>query len=112
MTFKDSEHKAAAEKFTQYLTTPPETQAAWYGATKSLPAAKAAYDRPEIKDSAEADSLKVFRGALDTGKEIPALEKWNEIAAAIEAPWRRSHRAVTLHRGQEAPGDHGGLISQ
>ncbi|MYQ78972.1 MULTISPECIES: sugar ABC transporter substrate-binding protein [unclassified Streptomyces] len=83
VTFKDSEHKAAAEKFTQYLTT-PETQAAWYGATKSLPANKAAYDLPEIKDSAEADSLKVFRQALDTGKEIPALEKWNEIAAAIE----------------------------
>ncbi|MGW2475171.1 extracellular solute-binding protein [Streptomyces sp. NPDC001665] len=84
VTFKDSEHKAAAEKFTQFLTT-PEAQANWYGVTKSLPANKAAYDQPQLKDSPEADSLKVFRKALDTGREVPALEKWNEIAAAIEA---------------------------
>ncbi|MFG2429452.1 sugar ABC transporter substrate-binding protein [Streptomyces sp. NPDC048590] len=84
VTFKDSEHKAAAEKFTQYLTT-PEMQASWYEMAKSLPANKAAYDQPQLKDGAEAESLAVFRKALDTGKEVPALEKWNEIAAAIEA---------------------------
>ncbi|UUN30279.1 sugar ABC transporter substrate-binding protein [Streptomyces sp. FIT100] len=81
VTFKDSEHKAAAEKFTAFLTT-PETQAEWYAMAKSLPASKAAWDQPQLKEGGE--SLMVFKQSLDTAKEVPPLEKWSEIAALIE----------------------------
>ncbi|MEV3929765.1 extracellular solute-binding protein [Streptomyces sp. NPDC049944] len=83
VTFKDSEHKAAAKAFTKYLTT-PEMQGKWYEMAKSIPANKAAFEQPQLKDSKEAESLKVFEKTLDTAKEVPPMEKWNEIAAAIE----------------------------
>lgn len=83
VTFKDSAHKAAAEEFTKYLTT-AKMQAKWYDVVRDLPANKAAYDQPQVADNAQADGLDVFQKALDTGKAVPALEKWNEIAAQIE----------------------------
>ncbi|MCQ4207583.1 extracellular solute-binding protein [Streptomyces longispororuber] len=81
VTFKDSPRKAAAEELTKYLTT-AKTQAKWYEVDKALPANKAAWNEPALKNG--GDSLATFKTSLDTAKAIPPLEKWNEFAAAIE----------------------------
>lgn len=81
VTFKDSEHKAAAQEFTKFLTN-PRSQARWYEISKTLPANKAAWDEPALK--AGGESLAVFRKSLDTAKEIPPMAKWNEFSVMIE----------------------------
>ncbi|MCX4510763.1 MULTISPECIES: extracellular solute-binding protein [Streptomyces] len=81
VTFKDSEHKAAAQEFTTFLTT-AKTQAKWYEISKTLPANKAAWDEPALK--AGGESLAVFRKSLDTAKEIPPMATWNEFSVQIE----------------------------
>lgn len=81
VTFKDSEHKAAAAEFMKFLTG-PEKQADWYKASKSLPAVKAAWEQPALKSG--DDSLQVFRKSLDHAREVPPLAKWNEISVKMD----------------------------
>lgn len=103
VTFKDSEHKAAAEEFTKYLTT-PKMQAHWYGISKTLPANKAAWEEPALKNG--GDTLAVFKGTLDTAKEIPPMAKWSEFAAQIEDALEKIARgadpAATAKKLQES----------
>ncbi|AXK33949.1 extracellular solute-binding protein [Streptomyces armeniacus] len=80
VTFADSGHKAAAKKFTEYLTSPAE-QADWYGMARSLPAVEAAWDEPELT---RAEGLDVFEKQLRTSEPVPALSKWEEFAAKID----------------------------
>ncbi|EST39075.1 hypothetical protein N566_04020 [Streptomycetaceae bacterium MP113-05] len=80
VTFADSGHKAAAEKFTAYLTG-TEAQADWYERSSSLPANQTAWDEPEIAD---AKGLDVFRTQLENSEPIPPMEKWEEFAAKVD----------------------------
>jgi multiple sugar transport system substrate-binding protein len=80
VTFSDSGHKAAAEKFTAYLTS-VEKQADWYEMSRALPANQAAWDQPEM---AEAPYREVFEKQLKTSLPVPPLEKWEEFAAKID----------------------------
>jgi multiple sugar transport system substrate-binding protein len=80
VTFKDSEHKAAAKEFTKYLTS-TEQQAHWYEIAKSLPANESAYDEPALKN---AEHLAAFETQLKTAKRIPPLAKWEEFAAKLD----------------------------
>lgn len=82
VTFSDSEHKAAAEKFTAFLTS-TEEQADWYEMSSSLPANKAAWDEPALAD-AEGQSLEVFEKQLQNSAPIPPMEKWEEFAAKVD----------------------------
>lgn len=82
VTFKDSGHRAAAQEFTKFLTT-PEMQAHWYEISKALPANKAAWDQPALKNG--GDSLAVFEKSLATAKDIPPLPKWEEFTAQIDS---------------------------
>ncbi|NJP50145.1 sugar ABC transporter substrate-binding protein [Streptomyces sp. SBST2-5] len=109
VTFKDSAHKAAAEKFTQFLTT-PKMQAHWYEISKSLPANKAAWNEPEMQNS---ETLPVFEKSLDTAKDVPPLEKWTEFAVQIEEAMEKVARgadpAATAKKLQKATE---GLVDQ
>ncbi|MGW1888027.1 extracellular solute-binding protein [Streptomyces sp. NPDC001970] len=79
VTFESSEHKAAAEEFTKFLTS-AKTQADWYEMTKSLPANKAAWQEPAL---AQAD-VDVFQKSLDAAVETPPLAQWEQIAHEID----------------------------
>ncbi|THA24691.1 extracellular solute-binding protein [Streptomyces sp. RKND-216] len=80
VTFADSGHKAAAEKFTAYLTSTKE-QADWYERSNSLPANQAAWDEPEVSGT---KGLDVFRTQLENSEPIPPMEKWEEFAAKVD----------------------------
>ncbi|MFD0023848.1 sugar ABC transporter substrate-binding protein [Streptomyces sp. NPDC058382] len=82
VTFKDSAHKAAAQEFTKFLTT-PKMQAHWYETSKELPTNKAAWDLPALKKG--GSSLAVFKKSLATAKDIPPLPKWEEFAAQMDS---------------------------
>lgn len=81
VSFKDSEHKAAAKEFTKYLTGTKQ-QAAWYEMAKSLPANEAAFDEPQLKNAPE--QLDAFEKQLKTAKTVPPLAKWEEFAAKLD----------------------------
>ncbi|MGH3311134.1 MAG: extracellular solute-binding protein [Streptomyces sp.] len=83
VTFKKSERQAAAEKFTQYLTS-TEQQAHWYEITKSLPANKAAWDQPVMKAKETKKSLGIFEKQLNTAEQVPPLTKWDEFSSKID----------------------------
>lgn len=80
VTFEDSERKAAAKEFTKFLTGTGE-QADWYEMSKSLPAKKAAWDAPALKD---AEGLAAFEQQLKTAKTVPPLAKWSEFSAKLD----------------------------
>ncbi|WBB60831.1 sugar ABC transporter substrate-binding protein [Streptomyces sp. WMMC500] len=79
VTFADSEHKAAAQEFTAFLTA-PKTQADWYEMAKSLPANQAAWEEPALRNA----DVEVFQKSLDTAGTIPPLAQWEEIAHEID----------------------------
>jgi multiple sugar transport system substrate-binding protein len=81
VTFKDSEHKAAAQKFTEYLTGTKQ-QGEWYETAKSLPAKEAAWDEPALKEAPE--QLDAFEKQLKTARTVPPLSKWEEFASKID----------------------------
>ncbi|WP_181767447.1 sugar ABC transporter substrate-binding protein [Streptomyces albidus (ex Kaewkla and Franco 2022)] len=81
VTFKESQHKAAAEEFTKYLTDTKQ-QAAWYEMAKSLPAKEAAFDEPQLKNAPE--QLAAFEEQLKTAKTVPPLAKWEEFASKMD----------------------------
>ena len=81
VSFKDSEHKAAAKEFTKWLTGTKQ-QAAWYEMAKSLPANESAWDEPQLKKAPE--QLDAFEKGLKTAETVPPLAKWDEFSAKID----------------------------
>ncbi|MDI3421105.1 sugar ABC transporter substrate-binding protein [Streptomyces luteolus] len=79
VTFAGSEHKAAAQEFTKFLTD-AKTQAKWYEMAKSLPANQNAWNEPQLKKADVED----FKASLDAAQAIPPIAKWEEIAHQID----------------------------
>ncbi|MEU0371998.1 sugar ABC transporter substrate-binding protein [Streptomyces sp. NPDC006283] len=79
VSFASSEHKAAAQEFTKFLTD-ATTQADWYEMAKSLPANKAAWQEPALKNA----DVDVFRKSLDSAGDVPPLAQWEQIAHEID----------------------------
>ncbi|MEV4878658.1 sugar ABC transporter substrate-binding protein [Streptomyces cyaneofuscatus] len=77
---KDSEHKAAATEFIEYLTD-TEGQADWYERTKDLPANTSAWESGKLADDA---GLQVFKKQMDTAKSSPSLAQWTEITDKVD----------------------------
>lgn len=77
---KDSEHKAAATEFIQYLTD-TKGQADWYKRTKDLPANTSAWTSGDLADDA---TLQVFKKQMDTAKASPSLSNWTEITDKVD----------------------------
>ncbi|WP_129668023.1 sugar ABC transporter substrate-binding protein [Phytoactinopolyspora endophytica] len=80
VTFTDSQHKAAAQEFISFLTS-PEKQADWYEVSRSLPANMAAWDDPRL---AEDPQLNAFEEQLSTAGDVPAMSQWNEFAHELD----------------------------
>ncbi|MGW3581279.1 sugar ABC transporter substrate-binding protein [Streptomyces rubiginosohelvolus] len=77
---KDSEHKAAANEFIQYLTD-AKGQADWYERTKDLPANTSAWESGTLADDAD---LQTFKKQMDTAKSSPSLANWTEITDKVD----------------------------
>ncbi|MEU1788414.1 sugar ABC transporter substrate-binding protein [Streptomyces sparsogenes] len=76
----DSSHKAAAQKFIQYLTD-PKGQADWYDRTRDLPANTEAWKSGKL---ATDPGLAVWRKQLETAKASPVQLKWTEITSKVD----------------------------
>jgi multiple sugar transport system substrate-binding protein len=77
--FKNSERKAAAWKFIEFLSQ-PERQARFYEASGDLPARKSAWNAPLL---ANDDKLPAFRVQLDHTAPLPRVPEWEYIATTI-----------------------------
>ncbi|MDF3301441.1 sugar ABC transporter substrate-binding protein [Streptomyces tropicalis] len=77
----DSDHKAAARAFIQYLTD-PQGQADWYRRTKDLPADVAAWKTGTL---AADPSLKVWRAQMETARTTPSQPKLTEITSKVDS---------------------------
>jgi multiple sugar transport system substrate-binding protein len=83
--FTDSENKAAAWAFLEYLSR-PEVQAQWYEIATVMPSVTAGWDQPQL----QADPrIEVFRTQLDNTRAQPAIPTWSEISAAINDEMER-----------------------
>ncbi|MFB6963042.1 sugar ABC transporter substrate-binding protein [Streptomyces sp. NPDC056309] len=77
----DSEHKAAAKQFIEYLTG-AKGQADWFERTNDLPANRAAWDSGRLATDAE---LKVWRQQMETAKATASVPKLTEITSKVDS---------------------------
>ncbi|NEE01549.1 sugar ABC transporter substrate-binding protein [Phytoactinopolyspora halotolerans] len=85
VTFTESRHKAAAQEFISFLTS-PEKQADWYEISKSLPANMAAWEEEPLAGDPQ---LHVFEEQLATAGDVPAMPQWNEFAHEVDVAIER-----------------------
>jgi multiple sugar transport system substrate-binding protein len=78
--FEQSENKAAAWAFVEYLTR-PEVQVKWYETVSDLPAVTEAWDDPALSDD---ELLSTFGQQLEDAKAPPAIATWEQVADAID----------------------------
>ena len=87
--FRYSENVEASMAFIDYMSK-PETQAAWYDLTSSLPANKTAWDENE---NLSADPLIApFQEQLKTAKAMPLIPEFEEIAQSWLASFEMIYR--------------------
>jgi multiple sugar transport system substrate-binding protein len=80
VVFKNSKNPDAAWKFARWLTT-PEVQVRWHDAVGDLPAVKAAWEDPALKND---PLLKVFGEQLQTTNNPPTLPTWTQVSAQAD----------------------------
>jgi multiple sugar transport system substrate-binding protein len=83
--FEQSDNKAAAWAFVEYLTR-PEVQAKWYETVSALPSVEAAWDEEALTGD---EMLATFGEQLEDAKAPPAIPTWEEVASAIDAQIER-----------------------
>jgi multiple sugar transport system substrate-binding protein len=83
--FKDSDNKAAAWAFVEYLSR-PEVQVEWYGEVATLPSVQSAWDDPALADD---ENLAVFGEQLAMTQAPPPISTWAEIATSINEQLER-----------------------
>ncbi|MGW5123544.1 sugar ABC transporter substrate-binding protein [Streptomyces sp. NPDC004069] len=77
----DSEHKAAAKQFIEYLTG-AKGQADWFERTNDLPANRVAWDSGRLATDAE---LKVWRRQMETAKATASVPQLTEITSKVDS---------------------------
>ncbi|HEX5038933.1 MAG TPA: sugar ABC transporter substrate-binding protein [Candidatus Limnocylindria bacterium] len=80
--FNDSDNKAAAWAFVEYLSQ-PDVQAKWYDTVSDLPAVQAAWEDPALADD---PLLSAFGDQLTDAKAPPAIATWEQVAAEAIDP--------------------------
>jgi multiple sugar transport system substrate-binding protein len=83
--FDQSDNKAAAWAFVEYLTR-PEVQAKWYETVSALPSVQAAWDEEALTGD---EMLATFGEQLEDAKAPPSFPTWEEVATAIDAQIER-----------------------
>jgi multiple sugar transport system substrate-binding protein len=77
--FRNSQHKAAARKFVEFLSEPAQ-QVRFFELTGDLPARRSAWKSPAL--TAEP-RFPAFREQLESVRPLPQVAEWEQIAAAI-----------------------------
>ena len=77
--FKDSKNKQAAWEFIEFMSR-PDIQIQWYKLTTDLPTRLEAWENDYFADK---EKIKVFGRQLFDTKSPPRIQKWEEIAGAI-----------------------------
>ena len=80
VVFRDSKNKDAAWRFVEFMSD-AGNQLAWFGVSGCLPAAKAAWDAPELAGN---PMMAVFREQLDDAQAPENVPQWAQIEAAIQ----------------------------
>jgi len=75
--FSDSDNKAAAWAFVDYLAR-PEVQVKWFQTINDLPSVQAAWEDPALADD---ELLSAFGDQLADAKAPPAIATWEQVAA-------------------------------
>jgi multiple sugar transport system substrate-binding protein len=83
--FDQADNKPAAWAFVEYMTR-PEVQVKWFETVKDLPAVQAAWDDEAMTGD---EMLATFGEQLEDAKSPPAIPRWEEVAAAIDAQIER-----------------------
>ncbi|CAH0121524.1 MULTISPECIES: sugar ABC transporter substrate-binding protein [unclassified Paenibacillus] len=89
--FQYTQNADAAVKFVAYMSK-PETQLKWMELTKSLPAAKEAWEDPMLK---EDPNFKVFGEQLETAEPMPIIKQFEEIAQNFLSSFENVYRGGT-----------------
>ncbi|HEV7921914.1 MAG TPA: sugar ABC transporter substrate-binding protein [Thermoanaerobaculia bacterium] len=77
--FKDTKHRAAAEKLIRFLSQ-PEQQVRFFELTGDLPARRAAWTAPALT---REPRFPAFREQLEHVAPLPKVPEWEQIATAI-----------------------------
>jgi multiple sugar transport system substrate-binding protein len=83
--FDQADNKPAAWAFVEYMTR-PEVQVKWFETVKDLPAVQAAWEDEAMTGD---EMLATFGEQLEDAKSPPAIPRWEEVAAAIDAQIER-----------------------
>jgi multiple sugar transport system substrate-binding protein len=83
--FEQADNKPAAWAFVEYMTR-PEVQVKWFETVKDLPAVQAAWEDEAMTGD---EMLATFGEQLEDAKSPPAIPRWEEVAAAIDAQIER-----------------------
>jgi len=76
VVFKNSDNKAAAWKFVEYLST-PEVQQKWYTTVSALPSVESAWDSGTLSTD---ENLSLFGEQLKDAKTPPVIPRWEQVA--------------------------------
>ena len=77
--FRNSQHKAAARKFIEFLSEPAQ-QVRFFELTGDLPARRTAWTSPAL---AADPRFPAFREQLESVRPLPQVPEWEQIASAI-----------------------------
>jgi multiple sugar transport system substrate-binding protein len=77
--FKDTKHRAAAEKLIRFLSEPAQ-QVRFFELTGDLPARRAAWSAPALT---KEPRFPAFRAQLESVAPLPKVPEWEQIATAI-----------------------------
>lgn len=78
--FEKCRHPEAAWKFIRYLSE-VETQQAFFGLTRDLPAVRAAWQTPEIENDPETGA---FYRQLEMALPTPRIAEWEQVAVKMQ----------------------------
>jgi len=87
VVFSSSRRAAASRRLVAFLTA-PEQQVRFYELTGDLPAHRAAWDAPALRDDAQ---LAAFRMQMERAAPTPVVPEWEQIADLV---WRATEAAA------------------
>jgi len=86
--FKYTKHKDAALKFIAFMSK-PDTQVKWMKMTNAMPAAKAAWSDPALKND---KNYQVISQQMEHSKPMPLITEWEEIAQTYLKSFEQIYR--------------------
>jgi multiple sugar transport system substrate-binding protein len=87
--FQYTKQKDAALKFIAFMSK-SDTQIQWMKLANAMPAAKAAWNDPFLKENA---NLKVFGDQMNNAQSMPLIKPWEELSQSYLTTFEKIYRA-------------------